>query len=110
LSWIYPDKGNFIGVLGIPSHIVLTGEITGAMRKATDLPVYSACIPANVEGTLLSDHKNFIENGFPALMISDLAFYRNKEYHKSGDTLDRLDFARMAKVVTGVYSAVLALK
>ena len=46
---------------------------------------------------------------YPAVMITDMAFYRNTAYHTSGDTYDRLDYARMANVVLGVHQAVLAL-
>ncbi len=33
------------------------------------------------------------------------AFYRNHDYHQPGDTMDRLDYQRMAQVVVGVYEA-----
>ena len=42
-------------------------------------------------------------------MITDTSFYRNPNYHGPGDTADTLDYARMAKVVLGVYEAVKAL-
>jgi len=41
--------------------------------------------------------------------ITDMAFYRNTAYHTPDDTLDRLDYTRMAKVVLGVHQAVRAL-
>ena len=41
-----------------------------------------------------------------ALMITDTAFHRNPHYHASGDTADRLDYRRMAKVVQGVFAVV----
>jgi uncharacterized membrane protein YukC len=40
----------------------------------------------------------------PALMITDTAFLRNKQYHQAGDTYEKLDYTRMAKVVQGVYA------
>ncbi|HHQ9657255.1 TPA: aminopeptidase, partial [Escherichia coli] len=38
----------------------------------------------------------------PAVMITDTAFYRNKQYHLPGDTADRLNYQKMAQVVDGV--------
>jgi hypothetical protein len=38
-------------------------------------------------------------------MVTDTAFYRNTEYHGAGDTPERLDYERMAKVVIGLYEA-----
>jgi hypothetical protein len=41
------------------------------------------------------------------LMLTDTAFYRNKNYHKSSDTIDTIDFERMCLVIDGL---VLTLK
>ena len=42
-------------------------------------------------------------------MITDTAFQRNPNYHTESDTADTLDYARMAQVIDGTYSAVWAL-
>jgi hypothetical protein len=39
-------------------------------------------------------------------MITDTAFYRNKAYHGTEDTADRLDYGRMSKVVVSVFEAI----
>jgi hypothetical protein len=52
-----------------------------------------------------SDHRNYWEHGFNAVMVTYTAFYRNHDYHQPGDTLERLDYQRMAQVVVGVYQA-----
>jgi hypothetical protein len=38
------------------------------------------------------------------MMITDTAFMRNANYHLAGDTYDKLDYVRMAKVVQAVYA------
>jgi hypothetical protein len=43
-------------------------------------------------------------------MVTDTAFYRNPHYHRVTDTIDTLDFERMAQVVRGVAWAVLQLR
>jgi hypothetical protein len=40
-------------------------------------------------------------------MITDTSFYRNQNYHHKTDTLATLDLVRMAKVIDGVYLALL---
>jgi hypothetical protein len=80
------------------------------MRGTTDLPVYSSVAPTFVPGIDYSDHRSYWDYGWNAAMITDTAFYRNHEYHKPGDTADRLDYLRMSKVVIGVYEAVLGLR
>jgi Zn-dependent M28 family amino/carboxypeptidase len=106
---IYPTKGNFIGVVGNTQQRELLAEVKHAMAGATDLPVYSAAMPSQVPGVDFSDQRSYWEFGFPAVMISDMAFYRNKAYHTAEDTYDRLDYTRMAKVVLGIHQAVHAL-
>jgi hypothetical protein len=51
-----------------------------------------------------SAHASYWHEGYPALMITDTAFFRNPNYHGAGDTAERLDYARMAKVVQGVFA------
>lgn len=42
-------------------------------------------------------------------MITDTAFYRNRNYHTAHDTEEKLDYKRMAMVVEGVYAVVAEL-
>jgi Zn-dependent M28 family amino/carboxypeptidase len=77
------------------------------MRAASLLPVYSFNAPSSVAGIDRSDHYNYWKAGYPALMITDTSFNRNKNYHTAQDTADRLDYNRMAMVVRGVYGAVM---
>ncbi len=109
LRLFYPSRGNFIGVVGNTKQRELTRRIKRSMRGATDLPVRSISIPSFVPGVDFSDHRSFWAQGFPAVMITDTAFYRNKMYHGDGDTADRLDYERMSQVVVGVFEAVTGL-
>jgi hypothetical protein len=54
-------------------------------------------------GIGLSDHRSFWQAGYDAVMLTDTAFYRNRAYHTAGDTADRLDYTRMARVIDGLY-------
>jgi Zn-dependent M28 family amino/carboxypeptidase len=104
LSWIYPDRGDFIAVVGRMQDWPATRRIKALMSGATDLPVRSINAPSIIPGVDFSDHSNYWDEGFPALMITDTAFYRNPYYHDAEDTADRLDYARMAKVVQAIYA------
>jgi hypothetical protein len=76
------------------------------MLGASDLPVQSINALSALVGVDFSDHLSCWNEGFSALMITDTAFYRNPYYHSAGDTADRLDYSRMAKVVQGVYAVI----
>lgn len=101
LKLFYPNKGDFIGIVDRLKSRQAT-RVKRALRKATDLPVHSINGPANIPGINFSDHLNYWHFGYDAVMITDTSFYRNKAYHKIGDTADRLDYDKMAKVVTAL--------
>lgn len=109
LRLFYPNRGDYIGVVGSLGQTKLVRRVKWAMRGATGLPVRSISAPTAVPGVDFSDHRSYWAAGFQAVMITDTAFYRNKAYHTADDTPDRLDYGRMSKVVIGVYEAVLAL-
>ncbi len=108
LKLIYPKTGNFIAVVGTLDHRDYISKTKVGMKGVTDLPVYSIAAPTQIPGIDFSDHRNYWEFGYDAVMITDTAFYRNEEYHKSGDTWDRLNYEKMADVVRAVYAAVIS--
>jgi hypothetical protein len=103
LKAIYPSKGNFIAVVGSMGDDGLTKSIKKRMTEASMLAVESINAPSNLQGIDFSDHLNYWKYNYPALMITDTSFYRNKNYHKKSDTMDTLNFEKMAEVVKGVY-------
>lgn len=106
LRLFYPSRGNFIGVVGPWDQGRWLKRMKVGMKGATDLPVCSIRAPSFIPGVDFSDHMNYWPYGFNALMVTDTAFYRNQVYHGPGDTPDRLDYGRMAKVVLAVSQAV----
>ncbi len=103
---IYPSRGNYVSVIGDITSRTLIRSVKTGMKRGTDLPIWSASLPRRIPGVYFSDHRNYREFGFPAVMVTDTAMYRNHDYHQSADTCDRLDFIRMAKVVDGLLEAV----
>ena len=79
------------------------------MKKDAEVKTKTFKSPKWVEGVDYSDHLNYWLFGYSALMITDTSFFRNENYHKESDTVDKLDIKRMAEVVDGVYRALLSL-
>lgn len=103
LKPIYPNTGNFIGVIGQLLDRQDVRRVKSLMQSASPLPVYSLNAPAFLPEAGFSDHKSYWDLGLPAVMITDTAFLRNPNYHKPTDTPDTLDYDRMADVVRGLY-------
>jgi len=112
LRWFYPERGDFIGVVGNWRSSSLLRQFSHSMRQVRGLPVETLTVLGNgflVPQVRLSDHSPFWDLGYPALLITDTAFFRNPHYHVPSDTLDTLDLEFMAKVCQGVVTAVLNL-
>jgi len=96
-----PDTGNFITVVGRPQDAALAEQITKSMKK-TRLPSEKLLQPQRFRELDFSGHWGFWALDFPAVMVTDTAFFRNPHYHQASDTIDTLDFDKMADVVQGI--------
>ncbi len=105
---LYPQRGDFIGVVGRWSDASLTRRVKSAMRGADRVPVVSFNGPRQLDLDA-SDQRNYWDAGIPAVMVTDTAFVRNPGYHTPDDTAATLDYERMAGVVDGVLNSVLHL-
>jgi len=108
LSILYPHKGDFISIVGRWQDRALARQVKRAFRGATSVPVTSYSGPTSV-GADLSDQRNYWEQGYAAVMVTDTAFIRNHNYHTANDTADTLNYKSMAGVVDGVLTAVMDL-
>ncbi|HVG90014.1 MAG TPA: M28 family peptidase, partial [Alphaproteobacteria bacterium] len=66
-------------------------------------------VPAAIPGVGWSDHWSFWQEGYPAIMVTDTAPFRNPNYHQPTDKADTLDYDRMARVVHGLAGVVVDL-
>jgi hypothetical protein len=103
LGWLYPDRADFIGVVGRTFDRSAVRRVKGLMAAGGALPVWSINAPVALAGIDFSDHWSFWQHGLPAVMVTDTAFLRNPNYHMPTDTPDTLDYRRMAMVVDGLY-------
>lgn len=108
LGLIYPSTGNYAAVVGNLGNGWTVRNIKSEILKSVTAPVYSINAPSFVEGVDFSDHRNYWQFGYNAVMITDTAFYRNKNYHTHNDTWEKLDYERMAQVVDATYAVVIS--
>lgn len=106
LRLFYPSRGNFVSVVGSIGDGLLVRRLKSTMLTASSLPVYSINAPRFVPGVDFSDHLSYWKAGYPAVMITDTAFYRNHNYHTANDTAEKLDYTRMAMVVEDIAAVV----
>ncbi len=106
----YPDRGDFIGLIANRKSRHLLEPLADSIR-ATGLSVHTLWVPGKgrlIPPVRFSDHAVFWDLGYPALMITDTAFYRNPRYHGPDDTPDTLDYRSMARLTLGLARCVSA--
>ena len=103
LKLFYPNKGNFITVVGKLRDGGITRQVKKNMIEGSDIDVRSINAPTSLPGIDFSDHLNYWKFGYRAIMVNNTAFYRNKNYHEVTDTPETLDYQKMAEVIEGVY-------
>jgi len=109
LGSLYPNRGNFIGFVGNPSSRALLRQVVRKFRETTRFPSEGVAAPDGWPGVGWSDHWSFWQEQCPAIMVADTALFRYPYYHTPSDTANRVDFAKMTRVVNGVRHVVEAL-
>lgn len=105
----YPNKADFIAVVGNLRSRWLTKKITSSFKERVDFPIESISTFGFIPGVDFSDHWSFWKEGYPAVMVTDTAFYRSPDYHNESDTYEKLDYEKMAEVVKGLGAAIIEL-
>ena len=106
LAPLFPDRANFIAFAGNLRSRGLVRRSVRAFQRGTRFPVESAALPELVSQVGWSDQWSFWRFGWPGLMVTDTALFRNPHYHTAGDVPETLDYERMAHVVDGLTASI----
>ncbi|MDP8263042.1 MAG: M28 family peptidase [Candidatus Ancaeobacter aquaticus] len=106
---VYPNRGDFIAVLGNLKSINLVGAIRSCFKKQSRFPMKPIITFNYASAVHFSDHWAFWQEGYRAVMITDTSFYRNHHYHTETDTYDTLDYESMAEIVRGLKGTLIEL-
>lgn len=103
----YSDKGNFIAIVGNEDSYQLTINFAEYLKQTSLIKTETIIPYSQIHGIDLSDHSSFWKFQYPAIMITDTAFYRNPHYHEVSDTIVTINFRYFARLV---FSLAYALK
>lgn len=109
LGLLYPSTGNFIGLVSNLASRPFLQALARAFRASGDFPAQTASLPEALTGVGWSDQWSFWREGYPGVMVTDTAPFRYPHYHTAGDTVDKIDSVRFARVVEGLLGAVTQL-
>lgn len=102
---IEPTVGNYIAIVGDEQSASFLTRFDTAFPNR---PVPT--LPLVMPEMRLSDHLCYWDEGFPAIMLTDTALFRNPNYHKPTDTVETLDFEAVAAITQNLVSACIALR
>ena len=109
MNLFYPTTPDFIFIAGDLKSANMVRKTADLIREASEIQVEKISAPGFFPGLALSDHSSFWQKGYRAIMITDTAFYRNPNYHMASDTIETLDFHRMAELHKGLLHAIKVL-
>ncbi|MBE9039910.1 M28 family peptidase [Oscillatoriales cyanobacterium LEGE 11467] len=109
LGLFFPDRGNFITFVGNLDSGDLVRQTIESFRRHTQFPSVGGAFPSQLPGVGWSDHWSFWQKGYKALMVTDTAPFRYIHYHTLEDTPDKVDFQKLARVVSGLAKVIVDL-
>ncbi|NER95759.1 MAG: M20/M25/M40 family metallo-hydrolase [Symploca sp. SIO1B1] len=108
LEYFYPNRGDFIALIGNISTIPDLIRLSRIIRKEG-----TPCewLPAGKQGLIVpptrrSDHAPFWDRGYRAMMVTDTSFMRNPHYHQPTDSIETLDLDFLTGVCRGLISGI----
>lgn len=108
LGLFYPNKGNYLAVIGNLKSTRLAKNVEKGFKRKTSFLIRSLTLDF-LPAASFSDHWSFWQAGYPAVMITDTAFLRNHNYHQATDTFETLNYEYMAQGLYGLKNVIYEL-
>jgi Zn-dependent M28 family amino/carboxypeptidase len=102
--WLYGSTGNFLLAVGNINSLSAARKFIQRLQRIRPNFYRKLILPFSVAGMDWSDHRSYWAKGIPAIMLTDTAAFRNKNYHTLEDTPEKLDYEKMAGLVQDICS------
>jgi hypothetical protein len=108
-SMFYPDRGNFLAFIGNLASRKYMLEISRGFKKGSSFPIQVGVVPEWVKAADWSDHLSFWQFGYPGIMVTDTGGFRSPYHTTKEDTMEKLNFEAMSRIVIGMYTCAVDL-
>lgn len=108
-SMFYPNRGNFLAFIGNLRSRKYVIEATRGFKKGSSFQIQAGVGPEWAKGAGWSDHSSFWKFGYPGIMVTDTGEFRSAHHTTKEDTMEKLNFEAMARILIGMYTSALYL-
>jgi Zn-dependent M28 family amino/carboxypeptidase len=105
----YPDRGNFLAFIGNLQSRKYVKEVTKGFKKGSSFQIQAGVAPEWAKGGAWSDHSSFWKFGYPGIMVTDTGGFRSPYHTTKEDTMEKLNFEAMSRIVIGMYACAVHL-
>jgi hypothetical protein len=106
----FPDRGNFLLLLSDLRSRNFLHRLIAGFRAASAAPAAGIAMPTDrIEHVRRSDHAPFWDYGYPAILVTDTAPFRNPNYHLATDVSATVDTRHLAEVTAAITTALQCL-
>lgn len=105
LKVAYGKTGNYILLVKRSGYGEFVKRFSTQFKNSETIITKNIKAPSKLQGIDFSDHLNYWNKGYDAMMVTNTAFYRNKNYHQTSDKMETLDIRRMSGVINAIYHA-----
>lgn len=111
LGLLYPPKEDTFKLVGRLKDYKNIRGLKKSFNSASSLSLYSHTFFESFNKSESTDHKNYWDQGYPAVLISDYFSQRKMQNIKYRvEPKDRLDYEKMAMLVNSLYQVILDSK
>jgi len=108
-SIFYPDRGNFLAFIGNLQSRKYVTETTRGFKKGSSFQIQAGVAPEWAKGGAWSDHSSFWKFGYQGIMVTDTGGFRSPSHATKEDTMEKLNFDAMSRIVIGMYASAVHL-
>ncbi len=108
-SMFYPNRGNFLAFIGNLRSRKYVIEATRGFKKGSSFQIQAGVGPEWAKGAAWSDHSSFWKFGYPGIMVTDTGEFRSPYHTTKEDTMEKLNFEAMARIVIGMCASAVHL-
>lgn len=102
----FPRRGDFLAVVALPSSAPYAYAWKQVYNRFARKNIVDIVGPSSIPGINHSDHFSFNRHGYPAIMLTDTAFYRNMNYHTGEDTIDTINFKFLSEHILNSFNTI----